>query len=59
MSLSIGSICPEIDFATSDARKTASAAMYFGSTSRLTFSILAGLAGLSEPAMALSPAMMV
>src|SRR5438552_1561458 len=35
MSLSIGSIWPEIDFAASEARNTASAAMSFGSTSRL------------------------
>jgi hypothetical protein len=32
MSLSIGSICPEIDFAASEARKTASAAMSLGFT---------------------------
>src|SRR6516162_6875155 len=35
MSLSIGSIWPDIDFAASDARNTARAAMSRGSTSRL------------------------
>lgn len=35
MSLSIGSICPEIDFAASDTKNTASAAMSLGSTIRL------------------------
>lgn len=40
MSLSIGSIWPEIDFAASDAKNTASAAMSAGSTQSLSESTL-------------------